>query len=138
MAAISFGLSPTLVERMVRDNDHNKYTTLYHLLITRRERGDLVIEKQPKENEKIVKVNDKKIVEKPIQEKKKDLLIQIEDVQANNTPIDSRSSNEGRQQLKNKFPDLVSPQVKTYNQRVSQEKNKRPSISSILGRPKNG
>ena len=104
MAAVSFGLSPALVERMVRDNDHNKYTTLYHLLIRRRERGDLVIEKK--------KVPEKPIIEKkePAVERKKDLLIQIEDVQVKKkTSTKSRESSGSKKKVRNRFPDLVSP-----------------------------
>lgn len=35
------GVAYSLIEKMVKENDHNKYTTLYYLLMKKVERGDL-------------------------------------------------------------------------------------------------
>lgn len=37
----------SLIEKMIQENDHNKYTTLYYLLMKKVERGDLTLRNLP-------------------------------------------------------------------------------------------
>jgi len=41
MAADQMGIAAHLMDQMIKDNDHSKYTTLYHLLMRKKERNDL-------------------------------------------------------------------------------------------------
>lgn len=46
-------VSPKYIYKMVEDNDKNKYTTLYYLLLKRFNRGDLVLEEFKEEEEEL-------------------------------------------------------------------------------------
>ena len=49
LAAGKLRIDEASMEQMVRDNEHNKYTTLYYLLLKKNERGDLELEKELEE-----------------------------------------------------------------------------------------
>ena len=49
LAAGKLRIDEASVEQMLRDNEHNKYTTLYYLLLKKNERGDLELEKELEE-----------------------------------------------------------------------------------------
>jgi hypothetical protein len=40
ITAIKMGISEDVITKMIKYNEHNKYTTLYYLLIKKRDKGD--------------------------------------------------------------------------------------------------
>jgi PBP1b-binding outer membrane lipoprotein LpoB len=44
MCSKKMKVSQEMINKMIQENDHNKYTTLYYLLLKKLEKGDLNIE----------------------------------------------------------------------------------------------
>lgn len=53
-------VSPKYIYKMVEDNDKNKYTTLYYLLLKRLDRGELQLEELQSSEEMVEKGNNRK------------------------------------------------------------------------------
>lgn len=76
MAAYKLKADVKLIHQMLRDNEHNKHTTLYYLLAKKKERGDLELEKEleeyaekemKREQDKLKKAKKSKLTPPPIE-----------------------------------------------------------------------
>lgn len=77
LAAYKLKAEEKLIKQMLEDNEHNKYTTLYYLLVKKKDRGDLELEKEleeyaekemKKEQDKIKKSKKGKLAPPPLED----------------------------------------------------------------------